>query len=263
MKKLFAILNTIVIAAVIFWNYWSNTGKINGTTIGELSEKYDNLFTPADYAFAIWGLIFLSLIILGINQLRLAFFGGEHRETIIQIGPWLIFANLANAAWLWFWLNEQTGISVIVMLVILVSLIVIIVRLNMERWDAPLAVIAFVWWPICLYSGWIAVATIANFASWLAKSGWTGFFTEIQWTIIMVSVAALVNLYMIYSRNMREFAAVGAWAIIAIAARHWGEFVMIQWVCVFWAAVLLIAMGIHGYRNRDTNPFKQLTAEKS
>jgi len=258
MKKFYALLNTVVILAVIFWNYWSNTGNIGGKTVGELSDEYANLFTPAGYAFAIWGVIFLGLIAIGFNQIRLAFFGGEHSDSILKMGPWLTIANLGNAAWLWFWLNEQTGISVLIMLVILFALVQVILRLDMEMWDAPLSVIAFVWWPICGYSGWIAVATIANISAWLAKLQWSAIFTELQWTVIMISVAGILNLIMIHRRNMREFAAVGVWAIAAISVRHWGEIPLLQWVSVVWAIVLIVAIGIHGYRNREMHPFRNL-----
>lgn len=257
MKKTLALINTVVVLAVIFWNYWSNTGAINGHTVGELSDKYANLFTPAGYAFAIWGLIFLGLLVLVVNQLRWSFGDNAHSDTILQIGPWLTLANLGNAAWLWFWLHEQTGVSVLVMFFILFSLIQVVLRLNMERWDAPLPVIAAVWWPVCLYSGWIAVATIANVSAWLAGMHWSAVFTEIQWTVIMISVAGLLNLLMIWTRNMREFASVGVWAIVAIAVRHWGKIPELQWTCVLWVAVLGAAIMLHAYKNRHAGPFRR------
>jgi hypothetical protein len=256
MKKIYAVSNFVIVLFVIFWNYWINTGVINGKTVGDVSDKYANLFTPAGYAFAIWGIIFLSLLILTINQLRLAFKKGENGDSILQIGPWLGIANVGNVLWLWFWLHEQVGISVIVMLVILFSLIQVVIRTNMERWDAPIKVIAFVWWPICLYSGWIAVATIANVSAWLASLDWAPFFTEVQWTVIMISVAGIVNLFIIYSRNMREFAGVGVWGLVAIAVRHWDAIPSLQWTALLWALVLFIAISVHGYKNRATNPMR-------
>lgn len=259
MKKFYAILNTLVVVLVILWNYWSNTGNINGHTVAELSDKYANLFTPAGYAFAIWGLIFLGLLILVGNQLRLAFRGGDHDATIEQIGPWLSIANVGNATWLWFWLHEQTGLSVLVMLVILFSLVQVVLRLNMERWDAPLPVIAFVWWPICLYSGWIAVATIANIAAWLTSIEWSMGLSEVQWTVVMISVAGVLNLIMIYTRNMREFASVGVWAIVAIAVRHWRVIPTLQWTSVAWAVILSAAIMYHAYKNRHEGPFRRRT----
>ena len=44
-------------------NYLSNTGIFNGNTVKIVSDKYHNYFTPADYAFSIWGLIYLDLIV--------------------------------------------------------------------------------------------------------------------------------------------------------------------------------------------------------
>lgn len=258
MKKVYAVINFVIVLAVVFWNYYSNTGNINGATVGEISEKYSNLFTPAGYAFAIWGVIFVGLILLTGNQLYIAFKNRDHSESILQIGPWLSIANIGNAAWLWFWLNEEVGMSVLVMLVILLSLIQIIIRTNMERWDAPIKVIAFVWWPICLYSGWIAVATIANIAAYLAKEDWSAVFTEIQWTVIMISVAGILNLLLIYFRNMREFASVGVWALVAIAVRHWDAIPLLQWTSIIWSLILLLAIMYHGYINRSTNPMQKM-----
>lgn len=255
MLKFYAVTNLVIILALIAWNYAANAIGINGNSIGSLSDQYYNLFTPAGYAFSIWGPIFLGLIAHGIYQVRVVFSGTRDDTFVRQMGPWLIIANLANAAWVWFWLNEQTGISVICMLIILLSLIMIILRLNMERWDAPIQIIAWVWWPICFYSGWIAVATIANMAAWLAKINWEFLFNESTWTLIMILVAALLNLLIIITRNMREFALVGVWALVAISVRHWNDIPLLQWTALACAFVILVAISIHGYRNRATNPF--------
>lgn len=258
MKKTYALLNLLVIIAVIYWNYISSTVGIKGNTISSLSSEYENLFTPAGYAFAIWGIIYLGLIAHGIYQLKKVFFDKKGDDFILQIGPWLILANLANAAWIFLWLNENTGLSVVAMLTILLSLLMIILRLNMERWDAPIGIIAFVWWPICLYSGWIAVASIANISAWLAKMEWQALFSEITWAVIMIIIAALLNLFMIITRNMREFALVGVWALMAIAAKHWDTIPELKWTATLSAIVIFIAVSIHGYKNRKTNPFAKL-----
>mgnify|MGYP001556363297 FL=1 len=158
---------------------------------------------------------------------------------------------------MWFWLHEDIGVSVLIMLVILFSLIQVVLRLNMERWDAPGSLIATVWWPICLYSGWIAVATIANISAWLASMHWSAVFTEVQWTMVMISVAGVLNLIVLRTRNMREFASVGVWAIAAIAVKHWGKIPAVQWICVLWMAILCVAILRHAYANRHAGPFRR------
>jgi len=67
----------------------------------------------------------------------------------------------------------------------------------------------------------------------------------------------MLNIFMIITRNMREFAMVGVWALVAIAVRHWGEIPALQWTALAWAIVVFIAVSIHAYQNRDTNPFKK------
>ncbi len=259
MKKALAILNTISVLFVIGINYISQALRFNNTTVGELSAKYDNLFTPASYAFAIWIIIFSGLIAYSIYQIRNAFFKPEKADYITQTGYWFMIANLLTGCWVLVFTYEYIGISVLVMLGIVLSLSKIVINTNMERWDAPIGIIAFVWWPICLYIGWISVATIANITIYLTKINWEGFgLTDVTWTIIMVIVVVLLNLLLIIQRNMREFSMVGAWALIAIYVRQNGEYNAIAYTALTGAIILIIAAGIHGVLNRKTNPGKKL-----
>lgn len=252
--KIYAVLNAVILAAVIFWNYWTSAKGVNGNTVSSLSTNYQNLFTPAGYAFSIWGVIYLALTAQAIFFIRRAFSPTKDSSFLSQIGPYLIMANILNSAWLWFWLMEHTGSSVIVMFMIMTCFIILILNLNMERWDAPAKIIFGVWWPIAIYSGWIAVATVANVSAYLAKIGWSGPFSELTWVIIMIGVATAINLFMIWSRNLREFALVGVWALVAIAMRHWDEYPVIKLAALIGSAVIFLAVSYHGFLNRKTNP---------
>ena len=254
MKKKLAILNFLSVILVITVNYVSQAIRINETTIGEVSNKYFNLFTPAGYAFAIWGLIFLGLLAYGIFHIRSAYFKQKKNEFIKQTGYWFIIANLLNCAWVFAFAYEFTGLSVLIMSGILFALIKIILNTNMERWNAPIKVIVFVWWPICIYSGWIAVATIANISAYLAKHKWDGgFLSEVSWTMTMIAVATVLNLIIIYTRNMREFAAVGIWALFAIYIRHQNDYQNIANSALVGCAILLIAILWSVYKGRKSN----------
>ncbi|WP_299313105.1 tryptophan-rich sensory protein [uncultured Aquimarina sp.] len=259
MKKILALLNSISVLFVIGINYVSQAMRFNNTTVGELSNKYDNLFTPASYAFAIWILIFSGLIAYSIYQIRNAFFKPEKADHILQTGYWFLIANVLTGCWVLVFTYEYFGISVLIMLGIVFSLSRIVIKTKMERWDASLGIIVFVWWPICLFIGWISVATIANLAIYLTKINWSGFgLNDITWTIIMVIVAVLLNLFMVVKRNMREFALVGAWALIAIYVRHNGDYNSIAYTALIGAIILVLSAGVHGFLNRTTNPGKKL-----
>jgi len=259
MKKTYAIVNFLSVILVLAVNGLSQAQRWNDTTIGEQSDQYENLFTPAGYAFAIWGLIFLMLIGYSLFQIRRAFFSKKESPFIIQTGWWFAFANILNAAWVVAFTYEYVGLSVLIMLGILVSLLMVIVRTNMERWDAPIEVIALVWWPICIYSGWIAVATIANFSAFFSSLDMKGTeLNQIVWTMVMLTVAVLINTLMVWMRNMREFAAVAIWALIAIFVRHKDGYESIAYYALAGAVVLFFITMVHAFKNRDTAPHLKL-----
>lgn len=221
MAKRLAILNFISVITAVFTGYYTQAIQLNGNTMASLSAKYANLFTPANYAFAIWGLIYLSLLTFAVYHIIQAFKKNGNTEFLMQSGYWYFIANMANALWVVVWLFELTGLSVIIMLIILFSLIQIILKTNMQKWNTSTKTKVFNWFPINIYSGWITVATIANITAYLSKTGWNGgFLSENIWTIIMIIAATLINLAVLFKRNMPAFALVAIWSFLAINQRH-------------------------------------------
>lgn len=254
MKKVLSIFNLLSVIAIIYWNYLVATGFINNRDMAELSNQINSLFTPANYAFSIWSIIYLLLLANAIWMVVKAFKGSTNKD-ILQACIWLPIANIASGLWLYFWQTEQFGVSVFCMLAIFFALIILIVKTNMEKWDAPASVIALLWWPICLYSGWITVATVTNISAYLKVNDFQWLFSETTWTIVIIFISTIVYIYMLLSRYMREYAAVGIWAFIAIAVRHWGNIPSISYVAIGCAVVIAVLSGIQGFKYRKQNPF--------
>ncbi|WP_338812074.1 hypothetical protein V9L05_11815 [Bernardetia sp. Wsw4-3y2] len=265
--KLLVLFNTLTLIFTVFLNYLSNTGFFGGKTIGEISKKYETLFVPASYAFSIWGLIFLMLFaFVGFQWYVLYKFKGSESDydnsnnifikTIHETSFWLIVANLCNAAWVYVWLNEYVALSVMVMFFLLLSLIQLTKNLRLEIWDAPVRIIAFVWWPIVTYLGWIMVASIANVSSFFVSIGWQGepLFAS-TWTVLMIIAATGLYLFLIAKRNLRETAMVGVWALGAITYHQWNLEPSIAYVALISAIILFLASSYHGYLNQKTSPF--------
>lgn len=252
------VFNTLTLIAVLILNGMAGSGSLTGTSVGEVSRKFDTLFTPAGYAFSIWGLIYIGLIAFTVFQ-WVAVIRKSNLEIIDHTGGWFIAANLANISWLFLWLNESVGLSVLAMFVLLISLISLMFRLKLETWDAPVRIIAFVWWPWAIYLGWIVVATVANVAAFLTFLGWGGGpLDPATWTMLVIAIAVAIYLLLIVARNLRESAAVGVWALIAIVMRQQEAHPSIAVVAGIAAVVLLFAMAIQGFRRRKTNPFYKL-----
>jgi hypothetical protein len=220
-----------------------------------MSNRYDTLFTPAAYAFSIWGLIYLLLFGFIFYQSRSLFVKVRADAFVERTGWWFILSCIANSAWCYLFVNDAILASTFVIFFMLFCLIQIVIKNDMELKDDPISVIVFLWWPFVIYSGWLTVACIANVSLYLTKIGWDGFGVSPEaWTIFMIGVATIVNLVITWTRNMREFALVGAWALIAIAAANTGSHEAIKTVAYITAGILIISSFFHAFRNKTTNP---------
>ncbi|WP_194778512.1 tryptophan-rich sensory protein [Pararhodonellum marinum] len=256
MRLFLLIFNTLTFGITLYLNYLYGSGAGGRKSVGEISNQFDTLITPAGYAFAIWGLIYLLLTAFIVFQ-WVSYFKNQSEKSLDPTFIWLGVANLLNAAWIVVWTGEQIGLSVLIIFLLLLVLLILVVRLKLEIWDAPLDIIVFVWWPICIYTGWIVVASVTNLSVWFYKQGWL-MQHELIWTEVVLLVSTGIYLFLIRNRNMREAALVGAWALAAISYKHWGTEKTVAFTALIMVGILLLASGIHTYRNRATLPHSKL-----
>ncbi|HTN69019.1 MAG TPA: hypothetical protein VLZ33_06120, partial [Dysgonamonadaceae bacterium] len=136
-QQTLSIFNLLAALFAIGINYYSQVYTIHGNRVSDMSDEYNNLFTPAGYAFSIWGVIFLAILIFAVYQIYVTFVRKQTLDFISQTSGWFILANVGNGLWIIAWLSDYTWLSVVVMFVILFSLIKIVINTNMERWRAP------------------------------------------------------------------------------------------------------------------------------
>ncbi|MEC4812074.1 MAG: tryptophan-rich sensory protein [Scytonema sp. PMC 1069.18] len=214
-----AVLAAIIGAFLI--NVLSNIFPLNGLNIGEISNTlFKNvLIIPANYAFAIWGLIYLGLFALGIYQ----FLPSQRQDSDLRnIGYLLVVACLAQIIWVYLFLSRLFFLSVIAMLGILLPLIGIYLRLDIGRRVVSRAKKWCVHIPISIYLGWISVATIVNVACALYSVGWSGWGLSAEaWTVIMLLVAAGIATAIAIRHQDIAYTGVIVWAFVAIAVKHW------------------------------------------
>lgn len=240
MKKQLAIINFLMVIFFIAFNGFIITNGLHGNTINSLSDEYNNLFTPANYAFGIWSLIFIGLLAHTIHQLLVAYGRTADEDVLINMGYNLVVALVASSLWLFVWLKEWTGLSVIVMIVALVSLLSIVISLSMQIYDAPRPVKIWTWIPISLFAGWITVATVTNISAYLAKINFAQGPSETVWTALIIGISMAIYALVVLRRNMSVFGLVGVWAFIAIAVRHDTDNELVKWMAILSAALLLI-----------------------
>ena len=230
----------------VFVNYASQTFLFGDRDTGEVSDQYSTMFTPAGYAFAIWGLIYVAL---GGYVAYQAFWAREDEQLYDQLAPLLMINLLANSLWLPTFQYEQIAFSVIFMLIILGTLIQLQIMLTKDTTLSPRER-SWVRVPFSLYLGWISVATITNLAVFVKYSGWQiPNASEPTWVVIMTSVGALLAL--IVARATRDwiYPLVFTWAYVAIAVKH-DNHDLIAPVAWALAAGLVLLSGVVFVQNR-------------
>ena len=244
--------NILALVITLLINYLSNTGIFNGNTMETVSDAYANLFTPAGYAFSIWGLIYLGLFGFVIYTGRSLFSKAEEVPELQQVGWWFVASCVANSLWVLAWLYDYTGLSVLLMLALLGCLLKIIVNTRMELDYHPFKKYLFIFWPFAIYAGWVSIALVANIAAWLTKLGWSGWgLSEVTWTIIMICIAGLINIFMVLTRNLREYAITGIWGLGAVAAAS--DYRVITYSSFGVMLVILIVVMINSLKHRKRN----------
>ena len=253
MKKLLQVLNGIAFVSVVFINYLSNTGVMDGKTIGSISDKINSLFTPAGYAFSIWGLIYLFLLGFVIYQGRSLFSKKADDDFVEKIGAWFILSCIANSAWIFSWIYGYTGLSCVFIFLLLFSLLKIVVNNNMQLETVKLSKLLFLVLPFTIYSGWVTVASVANVSSYLVKINWDGFgLPELFWTTIMIVIAVIINSIVLYKRKMYTFALVAVWALVAIGVANKSKENNVDLIAFIGAADLLLSTIVLFLKNRKS-----------
>ncbi|MFB2934617.1 tryptophan-rich sensory protein [Aerosakkonemataceae cyanobacterium BLCC-F154] len=243
-----AIATLITIFATIIVNSLSNFFPPGGRNIGDIANTILQgvLIIPANYAFAIWGLIYLGLIAYSIYQLRPS---QRSRSTIKQVNALVILASLAQILWVYLFTVQLFWPSVLAMLIILLPLIRIYLLLRNNRLQASRERRWFAQIPFSIYLGWISVATIVNVAAALYISGWDGgVINDTGWTAIMLIIATVIAAIVAIQRGDIAFTLVFVWAEVAIALRNFANPVI--WIIAILSAIALVAILIFNqFRN--------------
>lgn len=176
------------------------------------SGHYSNFFTPAGYAFSIWGLIYLSWILYVIYSLL----PSQRRNPLHDrlCGP-LIVLNLLASAWIFEFTAGYIGISLFIIVGMLAVGVWVYARAKRGTRSGRLL------FPFSLFLGWIIVATFANLTAMLTAAGWHGgSWGESAWTMFLLGVTALIGLIVGYRYRDFVIPLVIAWAVVAIGVKQ-------------------------------------------
>lgn len=193
----------------------------------------DPAVQPAGWAFAIWGLIYLALIMhAGLGVFR-------HKDDADwNRGRIALFISLAVGA---IWLPVALLSPIWATVLIWVMLIAVLISLYQTQsaqpaWSAS--------WPVALYAGWLSAASFVSIGLLLAGYGLT---SEGTAAIIALVLAVAFAVYHFHKLGHWSYSAAIAWGFLGIAFANAGTNTLVA-VLSGLAVVLMLAM--IGYRWR-------------
>ncbi|NEP60012.1 MAG: tryptophan-rich sensory protein [Symploca sp. SIO2G7] len=238
-----AIATWIAILGTFLVNTLSNFFPIAGSTVADLANGPLGgvLITPANYAFIIWGVIYMALVVYAWYQSRRKQRG---QLMIKRINLCLIMACVAQMGWIYLFTLQLYWGSVLAMGIILLALIAAYSELEEGQHFTDSRRRRMVHGPISIYLAWISVAMVVNVASAFYASGFQELgLSGAVWTAIMIVVANLIAILAIVHRRDLPFALVFIWADIAIAQRH--QDTSMIWISALLMVIVLVGLLAH------------------
>ena len=183
---------------------------------GAISDANSSPVTPADYSFAVWGLIYAACLALAVYQLL----PGQQERTVHRLtGWWLFGAFTTSTLWVPVFGSRTLWLAQI-LIVILVIYLVIAARAFLLVGPAPnTAEEVFLRLPVMIYLGWATLAAAAGFATTFRSWGMPA---SARWVneigVVLVVSATIMSLFVV-SRLLAVvgFLLTACWALLAVA----------------------------------------------
>lgn len=183
-----------------------------GAEMSERSAAVQNTLTPAGYAFAIWGLIYLAILLFA-----LVFAWRPAAEA--GVARWLAIAAAANASWATY--AQFAGILPLTIAIIVIGWGAALAALFTTRPEraGPTAILGQA--SAGLLAGWLTVATGANITAVWAGSG-AGYepLGEPGVALAVALVFGLIALLIAWRSASLWYAAAAAWGFAAITVAN-------------------------------------------
>ena len=186
---------------------------------------------PAGYAFAIWGLIYVWLILhAGFGLLK------RDVDPDWDAPRWPLFISLAiGTSWLAVAERDPVLATILIWVMLAGALAALyLTRPGPDRWLLQA--------PVAIYGGWLTAASCASLG--LLGAGYGVWTDEIGWAYIGLGIAVAVGaVVQITLRRAPEYGLTVVWAVIAIAVQNWGSNMPVALTAMA-GAVLMLALAL-------------------
>jgi hypothetical protein len=213
---------------------------------GAISDDNISPVTPAGYAFAIWGLIYLGCIALAVYQVLP---DQQHREVHRRTGWWLVGAFSASAMWIPIFGSRLLWLAQVVILALVACLAVAATRLA-SMTPAATSERILLRLPVMIYLGWVVLASAAGFGTTFRSLGLPeagGLVTVVSLILVAVATVAAV-IIVLRLTAVAGFVFAACWALVAVAVGTYDS--SVRFAAIVSVGAVVIALIVRSLRTR-------------
>ena len=201
MQRLKATFTLLAALAFLLSPFFSS--GFNGFSPDQFPIPQDNPpVQPAGYAFSIWGLIYLALLIGAVYGLL-----KRADDAGWDIARWPLIASLAvGAAWIPVANSSVFGATLLIWIMLATAVIALKAAGKKDR--------VFLRAPIALYAGWLTAASSVSIGLVLAGYGWLGGTAA---ALLAISLALVIAMVVQVARpDTPEYSMAVVWALVGV-----------------------------------------------
>lgn len=213
-----------------------------GPSIQELSDRQNRvlniLIQPADYAFSVWGAVYLGVLGLALVQ---AFPPGSRNPRYAQARLPLVLNLAVNFGWFVATQRELGGVSAALLWAQFGTAVWLYVALEISKTRAyRLERVLRV--SVSLYVGWLTVANVVMTAYVLERLGWSGWGVgDVTWTVVVLVAASAVGLFARAAWRDPAYGGAFVWALVGVAVKA-GQPLAVSVTAAVLALVFLLSL---------------------
>lgn len=158
-----------------------------GSSVGNVAEDNPTIIQPAGFAFSIWGLIYVLLLIL---MIKLFISKNDKTSITTHLKFWPILNFILNGLWIVAFTQQWMLVSTIIIAALLYTLAEMFSTISETnyRW--------FDRFPFSIYFAWVTLATIVNIFTLASANNVDTILgmDELTWTILVLIVAGIIGI---------------------------------------------------------------------
>ncbi len=210
-KILLRWLTLLVVSLHILYNNLYDR-IVPNTSLKIITDKYRSLFVPANYAFSIWGVIYLAILFYCIYQLLPS---QREKSFYDKLNVPLMLSMALGVVWGIVFRESMITLSMIAIFFSFLTAYICLIRVHKSYRNGE-----HNFWmvlPFSMYAGWLTAATFASLSLWLVYLGWHGgTIGDVYWTVMLITAASLVGFAISFYYYDFVFSLIIAWADFAI-----------------------------------------------